>query len=126
MFSRRFRVSAALPATALLLLLGVRLPVRAQSSAAPPSVETPGHAFDPQEPIPFDRTIRTARLPNGLTYFVRRNSQPANRVSLRLAVRAGSIEEATDEQGLAHLIEHMAFEGSRHFKPGEVLSYFES
>ena len=70
--------------------------------------------------------VRTAKLPNGLTYFVRQNSRPAKRVSLRLAVKAGSLFEADDQQGLAHLIEHMAFNGSAHFKPGELVSYFES
>ena len=47
-------------------------------------------------------------------------------MSLRLAVKAGSLEEADDQQGLAHFIEHMAFNGSAHFKPGELVSYFES
>ena len=70
--------------------------------------------------------MRTATLPNGLKYFVRQNSRPAKRVSLRLAVKAGSLHEADDQLGLAHLIEHMAFNGSTHFKPGELVSYFES
>src|SRR5437764_15410605 len=79
-----------------------------------------------QATIPFDAAVRTATLPNGLTYFVRQNGRPAKRLSLRLAVKAGSLFEADDQQGLAHLIEHMAFNGSAHFKPGELVSYFES
>src|SRR5712692_4477874 len=79
-----------------------------------------------QDTIPFDAAVRTATLPNGLTYFVRQNSRPAKRMSLRLAVKAGSLHEADDQLGLAHLIEHMAFNGSAHFKPGELVSYFES
>src|SRR5438034_4340118 len=82
--------------------------------------------FNLQDTIPFDKAVRTATLPNGLTYFVRHNGRPATRVSLRLAVKAGSMNEADDQQGLAHLIEHMAFNGSEHFKPGELVSYFES
>jgi zinc protease len=82
--------------------------------------------FNPQEVLPFDKAVRTATLPNGLTYFIRQNSRPAQRVSLRLAVKAGSLNEADDQQGLAHLIEHMAFNGSEHFKPGELVEYFES
>jgi zinc protease len=82
--------------------------------------------FNPQDVIPLDKAIHTATLPNGLKYFVRQNSRPAKRVSLRLAVKAGSVNEADDQQGLAHLIEHMAFNGSDHFKPGELVSYFES
>jgi zinc protease len=79
-----------------------------------------------QDLIPFDPVVRTGTLPNGLKYYIRRNSRPAKRVSLRLAVKAGSLYEADDQQGLAHLIEHMAFNGSAHFKPGELVSYFES
>src|SRR5213592_502180 len=79
-----------------------------------------------QDTIPFDAAVRTATLPNGLKYFVRQNSRPAKRVSLRLAVKAGSLNEADDQRGLAHLIEHMAFNGSAHFKPGELISTFES
>jgi len=82
--------------------------------------------FNLQDTMPFDAAVRTATLPNGLTYFVRQNSRPAKRVSLRLAVKAGSLHEADDQLGLAHLIEHMAFNGSAHFKPGELVSYFES
>src|SRR6266850_7312496 len=82
--------------------------------------------FNFQDVIPLDKAIHTATLPNGLKYYVRQNSRPAKRVSLRLAVKAGSVNEADDQQGLAHLIEHMAFNGSEHFKPGELVSYFES
>src|SRR4029077_19529767 len=79
-----------------------------------------------QETMPFDPAVRTATLPHGHKYFVRQNSRPARRVSLRLAVKAGSLFEADDQLGLPHLIEHMAFNGSAHFKPGELVSYFES
>src|SRR5580765_8856996 len=79
-----------------------------------------------QDTMPFDAAVKTAKLPNGLTYFIRANNRPAQRVSMRLAVKAGSMMEADDQLGLAHLIEHMAFNGSTHFKPGEVFAYFES
>src|SRR5471030_2142775 len=82
--------------------------------------------FNLQDSMPFDAAVRTAKLPNGLTYFIRPNTRPAKRVSLRLAVKAGSLFEENDQLGLAHLIEHMAFNGSAHFKPGELVSYFES
>src|SRR6188474_1792938 len=58
--------------------------------------------FNPQDPIPFDQAVHTATLPNGLKYFVRQNPRPDKRVALRLAVKAGSLEEADDQQGLAH------------------------
>ena len=89
----------------------------AQPASAPLSLE---------DRIPFDPAVRTGKLPNGLTYFIRQNGRPANRMSLRLVVKAGSLYEADDQQGLAHLIEHMAFNGSAHFKPGELVSYFEA
>src|SRR5437868_13185545 len=76
--------------------------------------------------LPFDPAVRTGTLANGLRYFIRKNARPANRVLLRLAVKTGSLDEADDQQGLAHMLEHMAFNGSAHFKPGDLVSYFES
>ncbi len=76
--------------------------------------------------LPLDPAIHVGKLPNGITYYVRRNALPVKRVSLRLAVKAGSIDEADDQRGLAHMLEHMAFNGSAHFKPGELVAYFES
>src|SRR5262245_10729229 len=90
-----------------------------QAPAAQPAINL-------QDTIPFDTAVRTGKLANGLTFYVRQNSRPAARVSLRLAVKAGSMNEADDQLGLAHLIEHMAFNGSAHFKPGELVSFFES
>lgn len=83
-------------------------------------------AQDLNAPLPLDPTITTGRLPNGLVYFIRRNPRPANRVLLRLAVQAGSNDEADDQRGLAHMLEHMAFNGSARFKPGELVKYLES
>jgi zinc protease len=83
-------------------------------------------AINPQETIPFDAAVHRGTLPNGLQFFIRQNARPAKRVLLRLAVKAGSLDETDDQQGLAHFIEHMAFNGSEHFKPGELVSYFES
>ena len=83
-------------------------------------------AINLRDTLPFDSAVRTATLPNGMKYFVRKNARPAGRVALRLAVKAGSLHEADDQLGLAHLVEHMAFNGSAHFKPGELVSYFES
>jgi zinc protease len=76
--------------------------------------------------LTVDPAVSVGRLPNGLTYYVRRNSRPEHRVELRLVVRAGSVYEANDQRGLAHMLEHMAFNGTAHFKPGELVSYFET
>ena len=83
-------------------------------------------AQDLSAPLPLDPAVRTGTLPNGLQFLIRQNDLPENRAFLRLAVRAGSIDEADDQRGLAHLLEHMAFNGSAHFKPGELVSYLES
>ena len=74
----------------------------------------------------LDPAVRKGTLSNGLTFLIRRNAQPEKRAFLRLAVKAGSIDEADDQRGLAHLLEHMAFNGSTHFKSGELVSYLES
>src|SRR6516164_3533102 len=99
-------------------------PLTARQAVAPQ--QTAPAPLAPQEKIPLDPAVQTGTLPNGVTYYVRRNARPANRVSLRLAVKAGSLDEADDQQGLAHMLEHMAFNGSEHFKPGDLVSYFES
>ena len=87
---------------------------------------TAAAAQDLAAPLALDPAVRTGTLPNGLTYFIRRNGEPAKRAALRLAVKAGSIDEADDQRGLAHLLEHMAFNGSTHFKSGELVDYLES
>ncbi len=95
--------------------------VRAQAQPAPAAP-----AFAPGDKLPFDPAVRMGTLPNGLTYYIRRNTRPEKRVNLQLAVKAGSVDETDQQQGLAHFLEHMAFNGSRHFKPGELISTFES
>src|SRR5437763_16806608 len=77
-------------------------------------------SFNAQETIPFDAAVRTAKLPNGLTHFIRHNTRPAHRVTLRLAVKAGTLLEAGDQLRLAYLIEHMASNGRAHFKPSAL------
>ena len=83
-------------------------------------------AQDLAAPLGLDPAIRTGTLPNGLQFFIRGNDLPENRALLRLAIKAGSIDEADDQRGLAHLVEHMAFNGSAHFEPGELVGYLES
>jgi len=86
----------------------------------------PASAQDSAAPLPLDLAIRSGTLPNGITFFIRHNALPNDRVMLRLAVKAGSIDEDDDQRGLAHVLEHMAFNGTAHFKPGELVSYLES
>jgi zinc protease len=78
------------------------------------------------QPLPVDPAVRTGQLANGMRYYIRRNTLPANRVSMRLAVNVGSLQEENDQRGLAHFLEHMAFNGSENFKPGELVAFLES
>jgi len=91
-----------------------------QAPAAPP----PELALD--RPLPVDPAVRAGRLANGIRYFIRENQRPEKRVSMRLAVNTGSIQEDPDQRGLAHFIEHMAFNGTQNFKPGELVSFLET
>jgi len=72
-----------------------------------------------------DPALRTGTLPNGLRYYVRRNAMPADRAELRLVVNAGSILEDDDERGMAHFLEHMAFNGTRHFPHQSLVDFIE-
>ncbi len=72
-----------------------------------------------------DPTAHFGVLPNGLRYVVRANSEPKGRASLRLLVLSGSLEEREDQRGLAHFLEHMAFNGSTHYPPGTLVEYFQ-
>ncbi|HTR77785.1 MAG TPA: pitrilysin family protein, partial [Gemmatimonadaceae bacterium] len=76
--------------------------------------------------LPVDTSVRIGTLPNGLRYYIRRNLKPEKRAELRLVVNAGSILETDDQLGLAHVIEHMAFEGTTHFGHTQLLSYLQS
>jgi len=76
--------------------------------------------------LPVDPSVRTGKLPNGLTYYIRKNAKPENKVQLRLVVNAGSVLEDADQLGLAHMMEHMNFNGSSHFPKNELVSYLQS
>ena len=65
------------------------------------------------------------RLDNGLRYIIKENHTPRDRVSMHLFVQVGSLNEKAEEQGMAHFLEHMLFDGSVHFAPGEMVKYFQ-
>ena len=77
-------------------------------------------------PIPVDPDVRTGKLDNGLTYYIRHNNWPEQRAEFYIAQRVGSIQEDDNQRGLAHFLEHMAFNGSKHFKGNEMLRWCES
>jgi zinc protease len=82
--------------------------------------------IDLSAPIPVGPQVKVGKLPNGLTYYIQRNGKPEHRLELRLAVKAGSVLEEDDQQGLAHFAEHMAFNGTTHFKKHELVSWLQS
>src|SRR6266571_1797113 len=77
-------------------------------------------------PLPVDSNVIIGKLPNGLTYYIRSNKKPEKRAELRLAVNVGSVLEDDDQQGLAHFVEHMAFNGTEHFPKNEIVKFIES
>ena len=76
--------------------------------------------------LPVDPKVRIGTLPNGIRYYIRRNTLPAKRAELRLAVNAGSVLEGNDQRGYAHFVEHTAFNGTTHFAKNELVEYLQS
>jgi zinc protease len=77
-------------------------------------------------PIPVGPQVKVGKLANGLTWYIQKNARPERKLELRLVVKAGSILEDEDQQGLAHFVEHMAFNGSTNFKKHELVDYLQS
>ena len=77
-------------------------------------------------PIPVDSAVRIGKLPNGLTYYIRHNGYPEHRVNFYIAQRVGSIQENEDQRGLAHFLEHMAFNGSDNYPGDRLIEYLRS
>ncbi len=75
--------------------------------------------------LPQDPKLTKGVLANGLTYYIRENKMPEKKVELRLVVKVGSIVEDDDQQGLAHMAEHMAFNGTKNFKKNEIVSFLQ-
>ncbi|MEW6370712.1 MAG: insulinase family protein [Pseudomonadota bacterium] len=85
-----------------------------------------GAAIQLDAPIPVGPQVKVGKLPNGLRYYIQKNARPERRLELRLVIKAGSILEDEDQQGLAHFVEHMAFNGTAHFKKHELIDYLQS
>lgn len=82
-------------------------------------------AQQPQQ-LPIDSAVRVGRLDNGLTYYIRHNEYPKQRAEFHIAQAVGAILEEDDQNGLAHFLEHMAFNGTEHFPGKGIINYFES
>ncbi|HET7275641.1 MAG TPA: insulinase family protein [Longimicrobiaceae bacterium] len=101
------------------LLLGLAL----ATAASPSPAMAQG---DAGRRLPIDTAVTVGTLDNGLTYYIRENNEPRNRAELRLVVNAGSVLEDADQLGLAHFVEHMAFNGTQSFEEHQLVDYLES
>lgn len=75
--------------------------------------------------LPLDPAVRTGKLPNGFTYYIRHNEEPKNRVIFYLANKVGSVLEKDEQRGLAHFVEHMSFNGTKHFPKNQLVDYLQ-
>jgi len=98
--------------------------ISVEASTSEPQVQQPMTTGHPA--IPIDERLRHGVLSNGIHYYIQQNAKPENRAELRLAINAGSILEDEDQLGLAHFVEHMAFNGTEHFEKSELVDYLES
>jgi len=76
-------------------------------------------------PLPVDPEVRTGKLENGLTYYIRHNGQPENRADFYIAQKVGSMQEEDNQAGLAHFLEHMAFNGTKNYPGKAMLNYLQ-
>lgn len=83
-------------------------------------------AFAQNQVLPNDPAVRKGQLDNGLTYYIMKNAQPANRAEFYLATNVGAIQETPDQDGLAHFLEHMCFNGTKNFPGKGILDYLQS
>jgi zinc protease len=119
------RIFRALPLLAFAAACASADPDRPVSSAPPPGASGAPAAALQAVALTGDTAVIRGTLPNGLTYYVRRNAEPRARAELRLVVNAGSVLEEPDQRGLAHFLEHMAFNGTRRFEKHEIVDYLE-
>jgi zinc protease len=99
------------------------VPAWSQDPAAPATAAVQGPL---DQKIPVDPRITVGELANGLRYYIRENREPKNRADLRLVVNAGSVLEDEDQLGLAHVVEHLAFNGTKHFPKQKLVDFMES
>lgn len=102
----------------LILAASVLYPVAGSSQSKNDDLQS-------QKTIPLDPDVRMGKLSNGFTYFIRHNTEPKSRVTLYLANKVGSVLEDEDQRGLAHFMEHMNFNGTKHFPKNELVDYLQ-
>ena len=117
------RLRVAVCAVCVSVLAAAGLVISAQTPAGRDSSAASVASYALTQLMPVDPEVVVGTLPNGLRYYVRANGKPGRRAELRLVVKAGSVLEDDDQQGLAHFVEHMEFEGTQHF-PGQSIGDF--
>ena len=120
------RALASLSSVLTTALLAVALVAAPQQPAGRETSAQSVASYGLAQMMPVDPEVVVGTLPNGLRYYVRPNGKPANRVELRLVVKAGSVLEDADQLGLAHFVEHMQFEGTQHFPRGGIDAFLAS
>ncbi|MFN7459503.1 MAG: M16 family metallopeptidase, partial [Gemmatimonas sp.] len=114
----------ALRRAAALVALTLPCALHAQP-AAKTRAAAPRDSFALTASLPMDPAVKVGTLPNGIRYYIRQNTKPEKRAELRLVVNAGSILEDDDQRGLAHFVEHMAFNGTTNFAKNDIVTYLE-
>jgi zinc protease len=100
-------------------------PAATPIAVVPPADPPPAPTKPDNAPLPRWSQLRVGTLPDGLTYYILPNAKPARRARIWLAVKAGSVQEDDDQLGVAHLVEHMAFDGTKRFPKKDIVNYFE-
>lgn len=117
LFSSLVACGSSKPAPKTIDMPAEEVSARPAEPAAPPVPVDPGSPLDP--------AIKRGTLPNGLTYFVVKHGKPEQRAAMWLAVNAGSVLEDEDQRGLAHFVEHMAFNGTKRFPKQQIVDFIE-
>lgn len=110
----------------LALCAGAALPMSASADEAPTPAQPVDLAALAKEQLPNNPDLLIGKLENGLSYVIKKHANPPGRMSLRLNISSGSINETDRQRGLAHFLEHLAFNGSKNYPPGSVVPFFES
>src|SRR3954468_14258943 len=120
---RLFRIRKAGCVAAFLIALCAQVASAQPASLGRETSAASVAAYPLTQQMPVDPEVLVGALPNGVRFYVRPNAKPARQAELRLVVKAGSVLEDDDQRGLAHFIEHLQFEGTRHF-PGQGINQF--
>ena len=119
------RKKLAFAALAVFVTANITFAQVAKKPAKSPKTKPATSAMIKSSTLPVDPDVIIGKLPNGLTYYIRKNVEPKNRAELYLVNKAGSVLETDDQQGLAHFTEHMAFNGTRDFPKNELVNYLQ-